>query len=197
MATAKPRRPILVVDDEPDMLRSLHDLLRLDFRVHTAGSGAEGVRVLQEHPVHLVLTDQRMPEMTGVEFLRRVRSEHPEAIRLIFTGYADVNAVIAAINQGNVFRYIAKPWDPDQLVATLDEAGAQYDRIVERRRLLADLRAHEERCLAFDEELRSGRAGALTPAAAEQVQRLYEAGRGLLARLGPELGGPAGSAAPQ
>ncbi len=190
MATAQPKRPILVVDDEPDMLRSLHDLLRLRLRVHTAGSGAEAIQVLQEHPVHLVMTDQRMPQMTGVEFLRRVRCEHPEAIRMIFTGYADIKAVIDAINQGNVFRYVAKPWDPEQLIATLHEAGAQYDRIVARRRLLADLRAHEEQCLAFEADLRAGNGGTLTPEAAERVQRLYDAGRDLLARLGDELAAP-------
>lgn len=186
MTTTRTRRPILVVDDEPDMLRSLRDLLRFDFQVHTAGSGAEGVRVLQEHPVHVVMTDQRMPQMTGVEFLQRVKSDQPEAIRLIFTGYADVNAVIAAINQGNVFRYVAKPWDPDELTATLKEAGAQYDRIVDRRRLFADLRAHHEQCLAFEEFLRSGKGGTRTPEAAERAEHLYEAGRMLLARLGSE-----------
>jgi DNA-binding NtrC family response regulator len=68
------------------------------------------------------MTDQRMPEMTGVEFLKRVRGEHPDAIRLLFTGYADIRAVIDAINQGNVYRYITKPWDPDELQTVIREA---------------------------------------------------------------------------
>ncbi|MDB5171594.1 MAG: hupR1 4, partial [Phycisphaerales bacterium] len=68
MASVPTKRPILVVDDEPEMLFSLKSLLRPDFEVYTAGSGAEGIKILQEHPVHLVMTDQRMPEMTGVEF---------------------------------------------------------------------------------------------------------------------------------
>ena len=78
------------------------------------------------------MTDQRMPEMTGVEFLHRIRGEHPEAIRLLFTGYADIRAVIDAINQGNVYRYITKPWDPDELQTVIREAGERYDLIVER-----------------------------------------------------------------
>ena len=88
---------------------------------------------MQENEVHVVMTDQRMPEMTGVEFLSRVRGEHPEAIRLLFTGYADIRAVIDAINQGNVYRYITKPWDPDELQTIIREACERYDLIVERQ----------------------------------------------------------------
>ena len=71
--------------------------------------------------------------MTGVELLSRVKDEHPDAMRLIFTGYADIKAVIDAINQGNVFRYITKPWDPDELLAVLRQACEYYDAITERR----------------------------------------------------------------
>src|SRR5947207_5136549 len=111
------RRPILVVDDEPEMLFSVRNLLRREFDVHTAASGAEGIKILQEHVIHLVMTDQRMPEMTGVELLQRVKNELPGAMRLIFTGYADVKAVIDAINQGNVFRFVTTPWEPEDLLA--------------------------------------------------------------------------------
>lgn len=184
MDTPSGKRPILVVDDEPEILHSLKGLLRGDFLVHTAGSGAEAVHILQEQAVHLVMTDQRMPQMTGVEFLRRVKSDHPEAIRLIFTGYADVQAVIDAVNQGNVFRYVSKPWNPDELIKTLREAGEEYDRLAERERLLADLQAHELRCAAFDDELRGGRAGSLEPDTAARLAALFAEGRGLLSRLG-------------
>ena len=181
------KRPILVVDDEPDMLRSLRSLLRQEFAVFTANSGPEAIGVLQEHPVHIIMTDQRMPQMTGVEFLARVKNKHPEAIRLIFTGYAELQAVIDAINQGNVFRYVTKPWDAEELLALLREAGEQYDRLVQRRRLLEDLRVHEEQALAFEDVLRSGEGGTLSPAAAAQMEQLYQAGQGLLARLGDVL----------
>lgn len=133
------RHTILVVDDEPDVVRSVKDLLRLDYRVLGATSAAEGIKLLQEDEVHIVMTDQRMPEMTGVEFLSRVRGDHPEAIRLLFTGYADIKAVIDAINQGSVYRYIAKPWDPDELQTIIREAVQRYDLLVERNKLLTIL----------------------------------------------------------
>ena len=184
------KRPILVVDDEPDILQSLKGLLRREFDVHTANSGAEAIAVLQEFPVHVVMTDQRMPQMTGVEFLRHVKSEHPESIRVIFTGYADVQAVIDAVNQGNVFRYVAKPWNPDELIEALHEAGRVYDRLAERERLLSDLREHEQRCVAFDDEMRSGAAGMVDPATARRLADLFGEGRGLLGRLGTALATP-------
>ncbi len=133
------RHTILVVDDEPDVVRSVKDLLRLDYTVHTATSAAEGMKVLEENTVDVVMTDQRMPEMTGVEFLKRVRDPHPDATRLLFTGYADINAVIAAINQGNVYRYIAKPWDPEELQTIIREACERHDLIVQRKQLLDEL----------------------------------------------------------
>src|SRR5437762_4352331 len=83
------RHTLLVVDDEPDVVQSVQDLLRLDYQVLGATRAKDGLRILQEREVHLVMTDQRMPEMTGVEFLSQVRGGHPEAIRLLFTGYAD------------------------------------------------------------------------------------------------------------
>ena len=124
MTSLPKKRPILVVDDEADILHSLKSLLRRDFEVYTANSGAEAMKILQEQDIHLVMTDQRMPQMTGVEFLRHVKTDHPEAMRLIFTGYADIRAVIDAINQGNVFRYVSKPWDPEELLAAFARRGS-------------------------------------------------------------------------
>lgn len=181
------KRPILVVDDEPEMLFSLRNLLRHEFEVYTAGSGAEGMKVLEEHEVHLVMTDQRMPEMTGVELLNHVKNEHPGAMRLIFTGYADIKAVIDAINQGNVFRYVTKPWDPEELVAALRDAGARYDCIVRRNHLLAELRAYEARCIAYKDGLLSGQLGSLTPAGIAEGELLLAGGRALVTRLDQTL----------
>jgi len=124
------RHTILVVDDEPDVVQSVQDLLRLDYRVLGAKRADEGLRILEQEEVHVVMTDQRMPEMSGVEFLHRIRGQHPEAIRLIFTGYADIRAVIDAINQGNVYRYISKPWDPEELQTIIREAVERYDMSV-------------------------------------------------------------------
>src|SRR5207247_7636758 len=125
---------------EPEILFSLRGLLRREFDLHTAQSGAEALDVLHREPIHVIMTDQRMPEMTGVELLRRARGECPEAIRIVFTGYADITAVVDATNQGQIYRYLTKPWDPDELCALLHEACEQHDRIAERRRLLLDLR---------------------------------------------------------
>ncbi|WP_428939289.1 ATP-binding protein [Fontivita pretiosa] len=133
------KHTILVVDDEPDVVKSVQDLLRLEYRVLGCTRASEAMDILHREEVHVVMTDQRMPEMTGVELLRSVRGEHPDAIRLLFTGYADIRAVIDAINQGNVYRYITKPWDPDELEAIIREACDHYDLLVERKRLLAEL----------------------------------------------------------
>src|SRR5688572_2052721 len=135
---SKRRHSILVVDDEPDVVRSVKDLLRLDYMVYCATSAAEGMQLLADNPIDVVMTDQRMPEMTGVEFLKHVRDPHPDATRLLFTGYADIGAVIEAINQGNVYRYIAKPWDPDELQSIIREACERHDLIVHRKQLIHD-----------------------------------------------------------
>jgi DNA-binding NtrC family response regulator len=139
MATAG-KHSILLVDDEPEILFSLRGLLRREYDLHTANSGAEALEVLRKHPVQVIMTDQRMPEMTGVELLRRARGECPGAIRIVFTGYADIKAVIDAVNQGQIYRYLTKPWDPDELLAVLGQACEEYDRAAEGRRLLVDLR---------------------------------------------------------
>jgi signal transduction histidine kinase len=138
------RHTILVVDDEVDVVTSVQDLLRLEYRVLGATRAQEGLRLLTENEVHVVMTDQRMPGMSGVEFLGRVREQYPEATRLLFTGYADIKAVIDAINQGNVFRYITKPWDPDELLTIIRQAAQQYDLLMERKRLLAELQAKNQ-----------------------------------------------------
>jgi DNA-binding NtrC family response regulator len=139
------------------MLFSLRGLLRREFEVFTAGGGREAIEVLRDHPIHVIMTDQRMPEMTGVEFLNRAKLDHPEAIRVIFTGYADTRALIDAINQANVYRFVAKPWDPDELIGVLRTACGEYQRIVERKRLSAELAELEERCTALaDSTLANG-----------------------------------------
>jgi signal transduction histidine kinase len=148
------RHTILVVDDEPDVVQSVQDLLRLDYRVLGTTRATEGIKLLQEQVVHVVMTDQRMPEMTGVEFLRQIRGDHPDAIRLLFTGYADIKAVVDAINQGNVYRYITKPWDSDELQSILRQACEQYDLLVERKRLLAELQIKNQELEQANAELK-------------------------------------------
>jgi len=149
------RHTILVVDDEPDVVKSVRDLLRLDYRVLGAKRASEAVEMLRQDEVHVVMTDQRMPEMTGVQFLNKVRGEYPEAIRLLFTGYADIRAVVDAINQGNVYRYITKPWDPDELQSVIREACERYDLLVERKRLFALLQTQNRELETVNTQLRT------------------------------------------
>jgi signal transduction histidine kinase len=143
-----------VLDDEPDVVKSVQDLLRLDYRVLGATRASDAMELMRREEVHLVMTDQRMPEMTGVEFLRKIRGEYPEAIRLLFTGYADIRAVIDAINQGNVYRYITKPWDPDELQGIIKEAAERYDLIVERNKLVVMLEEKNRNLEAVNAELK-------------------------------------------
>ncbi len=171
----KAKHPILLVDDEPEILFSLRGLLRHDFEVHTAQGGSEALAILRQHPVHVIMTDQRMPQMTGVELLRQARGELPEAIRIVFTGYADIKAVVDAINQGQIYRYLTKPWDPEELVEVLRQACAHYEQVAERKRLLLDLKEHLSRCQAI---LQSQ----------PEAEALAQAGAALLSRLEGEPG---------
>jgi DNA-binding NtrC family response regulator len=142
---APAKHPILVVDDEEEILFSLRGLLRQEFELHTAQSGAEALEIMRRHVIHVVMTDQRMPQMTGVELLEQARSACPEAVRIVFTGYADIKAVIDAINRGQIFRYLTKPWDPDELVSALRQGCEEYDQVTARRLLLLDMRDYINR----------------------------------------------------
>jgi signal transduction histidine kinase len=137
---------LLVVDDEPEVLHSLFDLLRMDYRVITCATGARALEVLRStEDVHVIMSDQRMPEMTGVELLRQAKAIRPETTRLLFTAYADIRTVIDAINQGHVFRYLTKPWEPEELEAVVRQAVEHHNLIVEKNRLVAELQATNAR----------------------------------------------------
>jgi signal transduction histidine kinase len=130
-----------VVDDEADVLLSVHDLLRIDYRVVTFQRGSEALDFLRSgESVHVILVDQRMPGIKGIEVLREAMAIRPETTRLLFTAYTDVHTVIDAINQGHVFRFIAKPCDPHLLEAMVRQGVEHHNLIVEKNRLLADLR---------------------------------------------------------
>src|SRR4029077_13025705 len=124
-----PAKPcLLVVDDEPDVADSIYDLLRHEFKVLKARSAAEGARLMEENDVHIVMTDQRMPQISGVELLKSMPSEHPRSVRILFTGYADLEAIIAAINQGHIYQFLKKPWNPEELQSAVRDAAHEYDR---------------------------------------------------------------------
>lgn len=138
--SATRKHTLLVVDDEPDVCDSVHDLLRREFRVLKARNAEEGFRILREDEVHIIMTDQRMPKITGVELLSRVRAGHPQAVRMLFTGYADLESIIQAINQGHIFKFLRKPWQPEELEQAVREAAQEYDRLVDQADLMERLR---------------------------------------------------------
>ena len=109
------RHRILVVDDEVANLRLLQRVLGRDYDVLEASGGTEGLSILEQNDVSLIITDQRMPNMTGVQMLEASLKVKPAAIKILLTGYTDVQALIDAINEGHVYKYIPKPWDPDEL----------------------------------------------------------------------------------
>ena len=133
-------RKVLVVDDEPDVLRSVYDLLRIDYEVVTCQRASEALDHLKAvTDVAVILSDQRMPGMTGIELLQQARLIRPETTRLLFTAYADIHTVIDAINHGHVFRYITKPWGAEELESVIRQAVERHDMIIEKNQLLAEL----------------------------------------------------------
>ncbi len=109
-------KTVLFVDDEVSVLSTLKRMFRNEeYEVLTASSGTEGLEILAQVEVDLVVSDQRMPRMTGAEFLQQVSHKHPNTIRMIMSGYADIDAVIDAVNKGNISRFLTKPWDKDNL----------------------------------------------------------------------------------
>jgi len=156
------RHTLLIVDDEPDVLESLRHQFHRSYRVLTCGAGAQAIEILQKDDVDLILTDQRMPGMSGDQFLRQARQLKPDAIRMLFTGYADMQAVINAVNEGHIFRYILKPWDTVELEGIIRQGVEQYDLLAERRRLVIELQTANEELKKANEEL--ARAGQLKTA---------------------------------
>ena len=117
---------ILYVDDEENNLFSFKATFRIKYNVLTALSGDEALAILEKNLVHIIVTDQRMPEMTGVEFLEKVLEKYPDPMRILLTGYADMDAVVDAVNKGKIFHYLAKPWDEEELDSTIQAAYAKY-----------------------------------------------------------------------
>ncbi len=129
---------VLLVDDEENIVKSISRLLLddEDLLVHTASSGEEGLEVLRANPgIALILSDQRMPGMSGAEFLEKSRQISPDTVRMVLTGYADINATMDAINKGGASRYISKPWDDGMLVQTIRDGVRQFTLQQENRRL--------------------------------------------------------------
>ncbi len=132
---------VLVVDDEVRSQEALRRTLDEDFEVSCVSSAEEALKVLEREFIQIVLCDQRMPGTCGVDFLKQVRAQYPEVIRIIISGYTDAQDIIAAVNDAGIYLYLLKPWQPDQLVMALKNAAQLYALQNENRRLALDLRA--------------------------------------------------------
>jgi DNA-binding NtrC family response regulator len=148
---------IIIVDDEPANLRLLERIFRSDYEVITAESGEEALRLLGMHDAALLITDQRMPGMTGVELLKQTATLRPHMVRMILTGYTDVDALVDAINNGLVYKYVTKPWNNNELRLTVGRALEHYETMKARhelqmtnRRLVARLRQIQQLAAADD-----------------------------------------------
>lgn len=131
---------VVLVDDERESLELLQRTLRGRYRTLRAMNGREGLRCLELQPVAVVVADQRMPGMTGVEFLSEACRRHPKTQRILLTGYTEVDGLVDAINAGRVFGYLSKPWHPDDLLATVRRASETHELLRDREALLSDLR---------------------------------------------------------
>lgn len=134
MSQNKPKKPkMLVVDDEPDNLDLLYRTFRRDFNVFKADSGIKALEVLEnEGEVAVIISDQRMPEMKGTEFLSKTVPQFPNTVRIILTGFTDIEDLVDAINSGQVYKYITKPWDPNELKVVVQRAAETYELLNQR-----------------------------------------------------------------
>ena len=145
---------ILIVDDEHGILESLELTLGSDYRVYTASSGEQGLEILEREDVALVIADQVMPSMSGVEFLEKACELKPESIRIMLTGYADIGSLARAINEGRIYRFIAKPWEPDDVRLNVKRALEAYELATENVQLADALHKANERLRAENIYLR-------------------------------------------
>ena len=147
---------ILFVDDEENVLKALVRLFRSQgHSLLTAASGRDGLKKISENLVSLVVADHRMPEMTGVEFLGRVKEKSPDTVRIMLTGHADVDVATEAINRGEIYRFIRKPWDDDEMKTTVAQALERYELVTENQRMARIIKRQNEILTRHKEELRA------------------------------------------
>ena len=150
----RPHPTLLFVDDEPSILSALRRLFRPHgYRIFVAESGAAGLTILEQETIDLVISDMRMPEMDGASFLKQVRARWPKVMRILLTGYADINSTVSAINEGEIYRYIAKPWDDNEILSTVREATERQYLEAENQRLSELIQAQNEALKALNSSL--------------------------------------------
>lgn len=154
LLTRRRERTLLLVDDEPNIVSALRRLFRREgYRIVTASSGAEGLQRMAEYEVDVVLSDQRMPGMTGVEFLRRAKELHPDTVRMVLSGYTELQSITDAVNEGAIYRFLTKPWDDERLLVHVREAFAHKELGDENKRLATEVVTASEALAAANERL--------------------------------------------
>jgi FixJ family two-component response regulator len=147
-------RTLLLVDDEENITSALVRLLRRDgYNILRANSGADGLALLAQNEVGVIISDQRMPGMSGVEFLSKVREQYPDTVRIVLSGYTELNSVTDAINRGAVYKFLTKPWEDDLLRANVEEAFQRYEMRMENARLARELEDANEELTRINREL--------------------------------------------
>lgn len=145
---------VLCVDDEANILSAMKRLLRKeDFHLLTSGGGEEALAMMAQNDVHVVISDQRMPKMSGTEFLKQVRQRYPDVIRIILTGYTDVDSITEAINQGHVYKFFLKPWNDQNLKLEIKQALEQYSLVRSNKELHQKIIQQNEELRAMNEKL--------------------------------------------
>jgi len=187
MTSPSPPR-ILVVDDEEAILETMTFTFQDEYEVYTARDARHALDLLEKHaPIAAVLTDQRMPNMSGVEFVTEVCKRYPQTVRMVLTGFSDMEAIIQAINDGHVYAYVTKPWEPEQLKQLMKQAVEHYELTVENDRLLRDLHRAKVFLEAVMDELDTG---ALAVDAAGAIQAANRPVREVLSLKGDPMGRP-------
>jgi diguanylate cyclase (GGDEF)-like protein/PAS domain S-box-containing protein len=147
-------RTLLLVDDEPNVIASLKRLLRSDgYEILTASSGAEGLELLARQPVDIIVSDQRMPGMTGVQFLRQAKTLYPETMRIVLSGHTELQSVTDAINEGAIYRFLTKPWDDEQLRGFIQDAFHHKELADENERLNLKIRTANHELASSNRQL--------------------------------------------
>jgi response regulator RpfG family c-di-GMP phosphodiesterase len=148
------KHTVLCVDDEQNILNALKRLLRKDgYRLLTASSGDEGVRILEQNEVHVVISDQRMPDMSGMEFLARVKECYPDALRIVLTGYTEVDSITESINKGHIYKFFLKPWNDQSLRLEIKQALDHYDLIQANKKLQEQVMQQNKKLKEINENL--------------------------------------------
>ncbi|MEL7021114.1 MAG: sigma-54 dependent transcriptional regulator [Bacteroidota bacterium] len=146
---------ILYVDDEPQNLRTFKATFKWDYRIHTARSAFEGLDILAEHPIDLIISDQRMAGLSGIEFFKKVIKKYPDPLRIILTGYSEMNVIVRAVNEVGIYQFMSKPWREEEMKQTIENALEVYKLRRDNLQLIQDLATANEQLSSENNYLRA------------------------------------------